>query len=871
MAISKEAIDKFLGTVYADPPPCKGMAPDELRTLIYNCTGVEFEEKTPSRPHQLEGTAFALYMRQAFLFYWMRLGKALQEDTPVATPTGWRAINTLHIGDEVLHPSGKFTKIEGVFPQGLRAMYRVTFTDGAETICDEEHLWTVQNADAAYYKFGWKTKTTQEIKQTILRDAHSNAWKYRIPLPANISYPEETYTIDPYTLGVLLGDGSLSQDNLSITTDKEILDTLPLPAQHQLTLSEHTSPGIMYGSIRSTSKKTPNLIRQTLRDLKLAGTKSATKFIPKNYLLGTHKQRWALLNGLLDTDGWVQGSNNVQWGSVSLQLAYDMQELVRSFGGTASLNTTKPTYAYKGKKLNGQTFYSMSIRLAPELGCPFRLQRKADKWKPIIKYRPMRAIANIEITKPANAVCIKVAHPDGLFVIKDYVVTHNTKIALDWASHLKRAQITKKKGLILAHATVGVTEWESQVAEHSYLVARSVRSGALMEDDFLDACMSNCDLIIMSRFTMQEMFTQKRLNRKNKPTLYPDEDLLATAADFFDHSVIDETHFYSGQYSLPFTLASSLTKQCSYRLGLTGTPVGRNPYVLWAQAHLVDKGKRFGYNYAFFEAAFGKQVYSHFTTSNKVYVFDKKKLDLFQYKLDSFALAYGKGEVKTASVETNIVRLKMSKEQARAYDDACNRMYQIRDQDEIALKSIFHRLRQIASGYLPFTDEQGRDRMVHFESAKLAWLTAFVSELPADCPCLIFHEYIHSGELIAKTLKAAKVTFTELRGDTKDPDAAIAAFRSGKAQFLVANSQKGGTGINLPETEYVLFFESPVDPRQREQAASRPMARGDRSLTLDDLVCAPIEDRILGFIAEGQNLLARLLAGGKKTAKELFS
>ncbi len=522
MPISKEAIDKFLGTIYADPPVCKGAHPDELRAMIYNCTGVEFEEKTPSRPHQLEGLAFALYMRQAFLFYWMRLGK--------------------------------------------------------------------------------------------------------------------------------------------------------------------------------------------------------------------------------------------------------------------------------------------------------------------------------------------------------------TKIALDWASHLRRAQITKRKGLILAHATVGVTEWEAQVTEHSNLAARSVRAGASMEDDFLDACTSDCDLIIMSRFTMQEMFTEKRLNRKGKPTLYPARDLIATAADFFDHSVIDETHFYSGEYGLPFALASELTKRCAYRLGLTGTPVGRDPFVLWAQAHLVDQGRHFGYNYAFFEAAFGKSIYSHFTTSNRATVFDKKKMDLFQYKLDSFSLAYGKGEIKTASVEANVVRLKMSAEQSKAYDDAINHIYRKQGfSDEVELKSLFHRLRQIATGYLPFTDENGAQRTVHFESAKLSWLIAFVSELPKDCPCLIFHEYVHSGELIAKTLKAAKVTYAELRGDTLDPDAAIADFRSGKAQFLVANSQKGGTGINLPETEYLLFFESPVDPRVREQAASRPMARGDRSLTLDDLVCAPIEDRILGFIAEGQNLLARLLAGGKKTAKELFS
>ena len=447
-----------------------------------------------------------------------------------------------------------------------------------------------------------------------------------------------------------------------------------------------------------------------------------------------------------------------------------------------------------------------------------------------------------------------------------------TIISLSWAEHLKRANLTKRKGLILAHATIGVTEWEAQVAEHSNLITRSVRSGAAMEDDFLDACVSECDLIIMSRFTMQEMFTEKRPNRKGMPTLYPVHDLISIAADFFDHCVVDETHLYSGEYGLPFTLASALTKQCAFRLGLTGTPVGRDPYVLWSQAHLVDRGEHFGYNYAFFETAFGKNIFSPFTKTNRTYVFDKKKMDLFQYKLDSFSLAYGKGEVKTASVEANVVKLKMSTEQMKAYQDTLDKTFKLKGQDEVELRSMFHKLRQIASGYLPFTDGQGRLRTVHFESAKLAWLTAFVAELPAGCPCLIFHEYIHSGELIAKTLKAAKVTFVELRGDTADPDASIAAYRSGKAQFLVANSQKGGTAINLPETEYLLFFESPVDPRIREQAASRPMARElDRSLTLDDLVCAPIEERILGFIVEGQDLLKRLLAGGKKTAKELFS
>ncbi len=452
-----------------------------------------------------------------------------------------------------------------------------------------------------------------------------------------------------------------------------------------------------------------------------------------------------------------------------------------------------------------------------------------------------------------------------------YMRLGKSKMALDWAAHLKRANLSRKKGLILAHAPIAAMQvWRGQIAAHSHLEACIIKSGAHALDDLFDALESDCDIIVMSRFTMQTLFSEKRLNKKGVPKLYPAKEFLADIAEFFDLAIIDETHFYSDPHSLHFTIAAALIEKCQFRLGLTGTPVGRDPFAIWSQAFLIDGGKRFGYSYYFFEQAFGKRKRNYFSGRFE-YAFDKAKMDLFQYRLDSFSLSYGKGEVKSAEVFSGQIDLSMTPDQKKAYNDAVTKMVKLSSGEEVELRAIFHRLRQIASGYLPFQDADGQSRILHFDSAKLAWLLEFASEAPADSRCLIFHEYVHTGELICKALREARISHSWLYGGAKDKAGELAAFKSGKARWMVANAATGGTAIDLPEADYLCFFESPVSPITRGQAAARPMARGDRPLILDDLVCAPIEGKILGYIAEGDSLLSKLLAGGGRSAKELFA
>jgi len=445
-----------------------------------------------------------------------------------------------------------------------------------------------------------------------------------------------------------------------------------------------------------------------------------------------------------------------------------------------------------------------------------------------------------------------------------------SKIALDWAAQLKRANIARKKGLILAHAPIGAQVWLSQAAQHSTLTAKLVASGPSSQDDFIAACLSDCDLIIMSISTMQQLFSVKRFSKKKEANkLYADHQALEIAASFFDHAIIDETHFYANPFGLPFTLAAGLVEGCRYRIGLTGTPIGRKPFAIWSQAFLIDGGKHFGRAYKFFEFAFGRK--EQYSRNGFTLAFDKRKMPLFQYKVDALALSYGKDEVRSAEVFSGIVELTMGDEQAAAYDRMVDGLLKLRLDETVEVEAIFTKLRMIASGYVPFVDEQGAQHIIHFaNSVKLAWLREFVAELEPGMQCLIFHEYIHTGELICKTLDECKITNAWLHGDTKNKPVEIARFKSGAAQILVANAATGGTSIDLPQADYLCFFESPCSPITRAQAQARPMARGDRPLIIDDLVCAPIEDKILDFINEGDNLLSTVLRGSRKSAAELL-
>jgi SNF2 family DNA or RNA helicase len=195
------------------------------------------------------------------------------------------------------------------------------------------------------------------------------------------------------------------------------------------------------------------------------------------------------------------------------------------------------------------------------------------------------------------------------------------------------------------------------------------------------------------------------------------------------------------------------------------------------------------------------------------------------------------------------------------YLEVVQKLVRLDSENTIEILSTFHRLRQVASGYLPFSDRQDSKHILHFKNnAKLEWLTELVA-LDPDVQIVIFHEYTHTGEMICRTLTKHKKTYGWLYGGVPNLATAnkiVADFQQGHSQYLVANAAKGGMSINLPTCDYLIFFECPVSVITRLQAAARPMARGKRPLLIDDLVASPVDRQILKYQREGRDLMKAL-------------
>jgi SNF2 family DNA or RNA helicase len=441
-----------------------------------------------------------------------------------------------------------------------------------------------------------------------------------------------------------------------------------------------------------------------------------------------------------------------------------------------------------------------------------------------------------------------------------------TKMALDWATHLRHAGLWSDAGLVIAHAPVALDVWEFEASKHSALNVRAVRNLAQLEQ----AISENVDLIVVTWSVLQAMFTIKKKSRKGQPKLYPDRAKLRQVAGCWSLCIIDEIHRCKNEQGLWFAMAAELVRKCTFRIGLTGTPFGRFPLDVWAQAYLIDDGDCLGTSPQFFRTAFSKKVKNWFSPTKESLAFDESLKPILQTRIESISMAYARAEVTQVSVLDNRVELRMSPEQRNAYNDVISGVITRPDDlDPVEVGSTFSRLRMISSGYLPYTDDELSEHVLHFpHPSKLDWLRDLLMEL-GDVPTVIFHEYTHTGLLICKLLTELKIKHSWLYGQARDKGAARRAFVDGNAQVLVANTATGGTAIDLNRADYLLFFESPTSPIVRQQAEARPLGeRGQRVLIMDDLVSSPVDKRVLDFISEGKDIL-RTLIHGKATWKSL--
>lgn len=345
-------------------------------------------------------------------------GKAQPLDAMIQTPSGAVRMGDISLGDLVFGSDGIAYPVTGVFPQGVKPAYRVTFRDGSSTTCCDDHLW---NVSAGKDRKAGKYRTlplSKIMENGILRP--SGDMRYHIQLAAPVDYGWDSPALSAYLVGALLGDGYLcgSTPQISIADHEPALIEIirgELPDGVTMTTYSQGSGCKQYRIVYSRADK-ENPLKDALMSLGIC-VHGREKFIPERYMKAPVEDRVALLRGLMDTDGSIR-ANRTSFASNTPALAYGVAELVRSLGGVAVIRTCE-------RKSTGSVEFSVNVKT---MFNPFRLERKASQWTPSTKNLPSRYMRSAEYIGKVEQQCIQIASPDHLYLTDDFIVTHNTTV-----------------------------------------------------------------------------------------------------------------------------------------------------------------------------------------------------------------------------------------------------------------------------------------------------------------------------------------------------------------------------------------------------------------------------------------------------------
>lgn len=354
-----------------------------------------------------------------------KAGKAQPLDSLVYTPHGPKRMGDIKIGDPILSPNG-VTCVVGIYPQGVREVLRVTFSDGQSVEADAEHLWEVHE-----FRRSPSVVTTEQLQQWPV-------WRLRrawVPEIEPAAFEARPVRIDPYALGLLIGDGGLTGETVKFSSaDAELLSALAgaLPAGHELRHNGRHDWVVTAGRHAAVLREAGTHLRGMLQLIGLTGKGSHEKFVPDAYRYNSVDVRLAVLQGIFDTDGFVDKHGQPAIEQTSERLADDITELVQSLGGSI-LTRLRVVNGYRdknGRFIQCRPVWRQVVRMADGAQL-FRLSRKRDKCRSKRK-SGHRMFRSIEFARHAETQCIKVADERALYLTDGFVPTHNTAGCIVW-------------------------------------------------------------------------------------------------------------------------------------------------------------------------------------------------------------------------------------------------------------------------------------------------------------------------------------------------------------------------------------------------------------------------------------------------------
>lgn len=431
-------------------------------------------------------------------------GKSIPNSTIIPTPNGWKKVSEIKEGDLLFDQEGNPTKVLGVFPQGKKEVYEITFGDKRTAKCCIDHIWSV-------HKDTWKDKN--KFKDYTLKEILGDKWEkidkrghkshqFSIPCSKAVKYnTTEKLTIDPYLLGVFLGDGSCLESALTLSSnDKEIVEKiqsiLGCPDIYQNSANYHWT---FYKNNKHQRVQTEEIFGKYSENI---CRYSYDKSIPEVYKLASIEDRYKLIQGLMDTDGSITksgGRYHVSFTTTSEKLKNDFIEVMGSLGYVCTCRkdkreekyTTRQAYEVKINIPNAEKYklFSLSRKKSIAEECINKSQHR--------KYDRTTIIDIQDLGYEEEMTCFYVDNEKHLFLINDYIVTHNTACLTERIRTIIQNGCSPDKIVAITFTTMAAEEMKKRLGDiaegafigtiHSYANSICIANGISTEKYLADA------------------------------------------------------------------------------------------------------------------------------------------------------------------------------------------------------------------------------------------------------------------------------------------------------------------------------------------------------------------------------------------------
>jgi len=797
----------------------------------------------PPLEHQKEAIQKLVENKKFILADDMGLGKFLTNNTLIYNELGTKRMGDIVIGDRVIGSDGKPCNVIGVFPQGKKETYKITFNDGYTIIAGDEHLWSVSSPNYGKNRKNDRIKKSLVLStkqmfeggkitvggngynkdreyeiETYYKSPNGNN-KWQIPIVKPIEFEnEDVLPIDPYLLGLGLGDGSFKSKNIKFSLHKDDYDEL------------FEGFGLKENKPQDNKRNGYINVGDSLFNLNIEHTRSHNKFIPNIYKYSSIENRLAILQGLMDTDGHCMLSKNgefngTEFSTISEKLCDDVAEIVQTLGGICRKKSRRSFYKKNGIRVECSISYRLNVKLPPGMN-PFRLKRKADKYNEPKKYPTGRYITNIEKYGEDECTCISVDSPDKLYVAEHCIVTHNTTSTI-----IAALETGAKKILIICPATLKIN-WKREIenySDKSVYIAEGKNFST--EHDFV---IINYDII--------KNFHETKKNGSSQ--------ILKSK---FDLIIIDECHMAKNPQAQRTKLINDIAKTSERLWLLSGTPMTSRPMDYFNLLSLVDSpvsrnwmayAIRYCAGYQFNVG--GKKVWNVTGASNLEELRDRTSGTILRRLKEN-----------VLDLPDKIITPVYLKLKSKQYEEVMGEYYDWYDKNPEESKSLTVQFTKLTKVRQIIADEKIKETIELAENI-----------LEQDKKVIIFCNFTDSLNKITEHFGKAAVKLDGSMSQHERQYSVDQFQENPKVKVFVGNIRAAGTGITLTAGEAAIFNDLSFLPSDHAQAEDRSYRYGQKNnvLVYYPIYQNTIESVIYDIVNNKKKVIATVMGDNINTA-----